>query len=88
MPGGARQPGLQACLPDSPHKAAVEVAASAQRVAEMTLVVGAVAEAVAESVAEAVEAVLLGVAVLSAVEVAEVPRALVGAEPHTKKTKS
>ena len=39
----------------------------------MTLVVGAVAEAVAESVAEA-EAVLLGVAVLSAVEVAEVPR--------------
>ena len=59
-------------------EAVVEVAASAQRVAEVTLVVGAVAEAV-ETVAEDVEAVVDGVAVPSAVEV---PRALVGAEPH------
>ena len=60
----------------------VEVAASAQRLAEVTLVVVAVAEAVetvAEDVEAVVEAVLLGVAVPSAVEV---PRAVVGAEPH------
>mgnify|MGYP000206300341 CR=1 FL=1 len=49
-----------------------EAAASAQRVAEVTLVVGAVAEAV-ETVAEDVEAVVDGVAVPSAV-------AVVGAE--------
>ena len=48
-----------------------EAAASAQRVAEVTLVVGAVAEAV-ETVAEDVEAVVDGVAVPSA--------AVVGAE--------
>ena len=57
----------------------VEVAASAQRLAEVTLVVGAVAEAV-ETVAEDVEAVVE--AVLAVPSAVEVPRALVGAEPH------